>query len=225
MQRLWFFHAVERYIAGDRRHATLRLLMPKLVDIVDHHLRGTRFRHPRRPAPTACSPRGSERLSAHLDGRQSRRLGRHAAPRQSRRNQRALVQRAAVARAVAAGGADDADARPTLGRTQPSKREIVQRPLLVCRRAAISTTSSTANAATTRSCRPNQMLRHFAAIIRCWTGTYWKPVLEIVDGAAADAGRPAFSSRRDKPGLQAEIRRRSARARCGLSSRAPSGPG
>ena len=40
---LWFFHAIDRYVAasGDRR--TLAQLLPALVDIVDHHLRGTRF--------------------------------------------------------------------------------------------------------------------------------------------------------------------------------------
>ncbi len=40
---LWFFHALHRYteLTGDR--ATLKLLLPKLVDIVDHHMRGTRF--------------------------------------------------------------------------------------------------------------------------------------------------------------------------------------
>jgi predicted glycogen debranching enzyme len=40
---LWFFHALDRYLecTGDR--ATLRLILAKLKDIVDHHLRGTRF--------------------------------------------------------------------------------------------------------------------------------------------------------------------------------------
>jgi predicted glycogen debranching enzyme len=40
---LWFFHALKRYldVTGDR--ATLRQLLPKLRDIVDHHVRGTRF--------------------------------------------------------------------------------------------------------------------------------------------------------------------------------------
>src|SRR5581483_2535492 len=40
---LWFFHALSRYVqlTGDR--STLRLILPKLVDIVDHHLRGTDF--------------------------------------------------------------------------------------------------------------------------------------------------------------------------------------
>ncbi|MGH7832844.1 MAG: amylo-alpha-1,6-glucosidase [Candidatus Binatia bacterium] len=40
---LWFFHAVERYVAATGDRWTLRLLLPKLVDIVEHHLRGTRF--------------------------------------------------------------------------------------------------------------------------------------------------------------------------------------
>ncbi len=40
---LWFFHALDRYLraTGDRR--TLAQLLPTLLDIVDHHLRGTRF--------------------------------------------------------------------------------------------------------------------------------------------------------------------------------------
>jgi predicted glycogen debranching enzyme len=40
---LWFFHAIYRYLAltGDR--TTLKLLLPKLEDIIDHHIRGTRF--------------------------------------------------------------------------------------------------------------------------------------------------------------------------------------
>ncbi|MGE5757002.1 MAG: amylo-alpha-1,6-glucosidase [Planctomycetaceae bacterium] len=40
---LWFFHALDRYceITGDR--ATLQILLPRLIDIVEHHLLGTRF--------------------------------------------------------------------------------------------------------------------------------------------------------------------------------------
>ena len=40
---LWFFHAVDRYVqvTGDRE--TLRTVLPKLAEIADHHLRGTRF--------------------------------------------------------------------------------------------------------------------------------------------------------------------------------------
>ncbi|HYE90408.1 MAG TPA: amylo-alpha-1,6-glucosidase [Terriglobales bacterium] len=40
---LWFFHAIDRYVTltGDR--TTLGRLLPKLADIVEHHLRGTHF--------------------------------------------------------------------------------------------------------------------------------------------------------------------------------------
>jgi predicted glycogen debranching enzyme len=40
---LWFFHALGRYleVTGDRD--LLRRLLPKLIEVVDHHLRGTQF--------------------------------------------------------------------------------------------------------------------------------------------------------------------------------------
>jgi predicted glycogen debranching enzyme len=40
---LWFFHAVKRYLDFTNDRATLRLLLPHLIDIIDHHLAGTRF--------------------------------------------------------------------------------------------------------------------------------------------------------------------------------------
>jgi predicted glycogen debranching enzyme len=40
---LWFFHAVDRYLEITRDVATRRLLLPKLREIIDYHLRGTRF--------------------------------------------------------------------------------------------------------------------------------------------------------------------------------------
>jgi predicted glycogen debranching enzyme len=40
---LWFFNAIDRYLAATGDRLTLRLLLPTLVDIVEHHLRGTRF--------------------------------------------------------------------------------------------------------------------------------------------------------------------------------------
>ena len=40
---LWFFHAIDRYtqVTGDR--SVLKMVLPKLVDIFEHHMRGTRF--------------------------------------------------------------------------------------------------------------------------------------------------------------------------------------
>lgn len=40
---LWFFHALDRYVETTGDYATLRLILPKLVEIVEKHLAGTRF--------------------------------------------------------------------------------------------------------------------------------------------------------------------------------------
>ena len=40
---LWFFHALGRYLKQSNDYITLKLLLPTLMDIVEHHLRGTTF--------------------------------------------------------------------------------------------------------------------------------------------------------------------------------------
>ena len=40
---LWYFQAVDRYVAATGDRATLRALLPVFRDIVEHHVRGTRF--------------------------------------------------------------------------------------------------------------------------------------------------------------------------------------
>ena len=40
---LWFFHALGRYLERTNDRNTLKLLLPGLIDIVEHHLRGTKF--------------------------------------------------------------------------------------------------------------------------------------------------------------------------------------
>jgi predicted glycogen debranching enzyme len=40
---LWFFHAVERYVRVTHDTDTLRMLLPIFLDIVKHHIDGTRF--------------------------------------------------------------------------------------------------------------------------------------------------------------------------------------
>ena len=40
---LWFFHALDRYVHATRDEETLHELLPTMIDIVDHHVRGTRF--------------------------------------------------------------------------------------------------------------------------------------------------------------------------------------
>ncbi len=40
---LWFFHALERYVNATNDHATLNELLPRMIDVADHHVQGTRF--------------------------------------------------------------------------------------------------------------------------------------------------------------------------------------
>lgn len=40
---LWFFHALHRYLQATRDRETLRVVLPKLIEIVEHHVRGTLF--------------------------------------------------------------------------------------------------------------------------------------------------------------------------------------
>jgi predicted glycogen debranching enzyme len=40
---LWFFHAISRYVEVTGDKVTLRLILPQLLGIVEHHLNGTRF--------------------------------------------------------------------------------------------------------------------------------------------------------------------------------------
>jgi predicted glycogen debranching enzyme len=40
---LWFFHALSRYLAASGDRVTLRFLIPHLMDVVEHHVAGTKF--------------------------------------------------------------------------------------------------------------------------------------------------------------------------------------
>jgi len=40
---LWFFHAIQRYLVYTNDLTTLRLVLPKLIEIIDKHMSGTRF--------------------------------------------------------------------------------------------------------------------------------------------------------------------------------------
>ena len=40
---LWFFHAIRRYVDATSDRETLRQLLPKLLDIIEHHVAGTNF--------------------------------------------------------------------------------------------------------------------------------------------------------------------------------------
>jgi len=40
---LWFFHAIDRYLEYTNDRTLLSALLPRLIDIVEHHIKGTRF--------------------------------------------------------------------------------------------------------------------------------------------------------------------------------------
>ncbi len=40
---LWFFHAMSRYVAYSGHRTTLRIQLPRLLEIIDYHLRGTMY--------------------------------------------------------------------------------------------------------------------------------------------------------------------------------------
>ncbi len=40
---LWFFHAIDRYVETTGDRSLLQAVLPSLIDIIDHHLNGTRF--------------------------------------------------------------------------------------------------------------------------------------------------------------------------------------
>ncbi|MBD0370079.1 MAG: glycogen debranching enzyme family protein [Pyrinomonadaceae bacterium] len=40
---LWYFHAIDRYMSYSNDRASLELFLPKLLDIAEHHMNGTRF--------------------------------------------------------------------------------------------------------------------------------------------------------------------------------------
>jgi predicted glycogen debranching enzyme len=40
---MWFFHAIWRYLAASGDRVTVATMIPRLLDIIDHHVRGTRF--------------------------------------------------------------------------------------------------------------------------------------------------------------------------------------
>ena len=129
---LWYFHAIDRYLRATGDRGTLRLLLPTLVSIVDHHVRGTRFGIGVDPADGLLR-QGEAGLPAHLDGRQGRGLGGDAAPREGGRDQRALVQRAPAPPRLAGRGAGTGRRAAARGPGGPGA-DRVQRPVLVRRR-------------------------------------------------------------------------------------------
>ena len=78
---LWFFHALDRYLKRADDRTTLKLLLPTLIDIVEHHLHGTKY-NIHVDLSDGLLYTGPGRLSAHVDGCEDGRLG--ATPRRGK---------------------------------------------------------------------------------------------------------------------------------------------
>ena len=62
---LWFFHAIDRYLARHRRpRRRCDCSCRSSIDIVEHHMRGHAVRHRRRSGATACCARAQRAISS-----------------------------------------------------------------------------------------------------------------------------------------------------------------
>ena len=101
---LWYFQALHRYVADQRRPAHRGRPPPGAARHRRLACARHRFQHRGRSCRRPAAP-GAGGIPADLDGRQGRRLGGDAAPRQGGRDPGALVQRAALARDLVPRGA------------------------------------------------------------------------------------------------------------------------
>src|SRR5204863_3501861 len=90
---LWFLHAVGRHVERTGDLDLAAELAARLVDVVDAHVRGTRYGIAVDPSDGLLT-QGARGSRPDLDGRARRREAGHAAPRQGGRDQRARDQRA-----------------------------------------------------------------------------------------------------------------------------------
>ncbi len=129
---LWYFHAIDRYLRATGDRVTLRLLLPTLVSIVDHHVRGTRFGIGVDPADGLLRQGEAGYQLTWMDAKVDDWV---VTPRrgQGGRDQRALVQRAPSPGRLAGRGAGTGRRAAARGPGGPGP-DLVQRPVLVRRR-------------------------------------------------------------------------------------------
>jgi hypothetical protein len=170
---LWFFHAIDRYLAAPATAPRCRRCCCPCCATSSSTTCAARASASASTRRRPAAP-GRGGLPADVDGRQGGRLGRDAAARQGRRDQRALVQRAAAPGWLAAEdgrdrGRDDGRARRARLRASFNRRFWYEE-------GATSTTSSTARTGDDPACRPNQV---FAISLPhpVLDRARWKPVL------------------------------------------------
>ncbi len=145
---------------------TLRQLLPKLQDIVAPPRPRHPVRHRRGPGRRPAAAGGGG-LPAHLDGREGGRLGGDPAARQGGRDQRAVVQRPAPARGMAARGGRRGGGRA--GRPRGARAGSRSTAGSGTSRAGTCTTCSTGRAGTTTRPCARTRCSPSRSTTRCWT--------------------------------------------------------
>ena len=213
---LWFFHAFDRYLEVHRRSGTLQPIAAEAASTSsDHHLRGTRFGIGVDPADGLLRQGAEGYQLTWMDAKVgdwvvTPRRGKAVEINALWYNALRLLEDWLRARrndeAKAASPSRPAEARDNRSTSDSGTP-----------RAAISTTWWMARTGDDASCQPNQLLA-ISLTHPVLDAVRWKPVLEVVRDKLAHAGRPAFPCA-GRSGLQGELLRRPAAARCRLSSR------
>ena len=200
-------------MTGDR--GTLRLVLPRLREIVARHRQGTRFGIGVDPADGLLR-QGAEGLSAYLDGCQGRRLGGYPPPGQGGGDQCPLVQRPAAAGGLGCRGRRSDRRRRPMAEHGGTGAGGVQSSASGTPRAAISTMSSMAKQGRIRPAGRTRSLR-FRCHMRCLHEERWEAGARNGARTPADPRRTAFIGGRASR-LQAAVFRRSAQPGRRLSS-------
>ena len=174
---LWFFHALGRYLERTQDEITLNLLLPTLIEIVEAHLRGTKFNIHVDPADGLLVQGQEGYQLTWMDAKMGDWV---VTPRRGKsgRDQRPLAQRAQIARELAAAGRGGRGCAALQRNTQAARdsfnRAFGSRP------AATSTMSWTPQMGTTMPAGPISFSRSHC-LRRDSDAVRWEPVLRQVE--------------------------------------------
>ena len=192
---LWFFHAIDRYLhaTGDREHAA-RAAARCCVDIVEHHLRGTRFGIGVDPADGLLRQGAEGYQLTWMDAKVGDWV---VTPRRGKAVEINALWYNAL-RLLEALDCARARRRPSgsnLARARRPRARVVQPALLV--RGGRLPLRRRRRRARRRSRVPAEPgVRDLARRIRCSTASAGSRSCDVVARAAADAGRPALARAR-----------------------------
>jgi predicted glycogen debranching enzyme len=174
---LWFFHAVHRYVLMTEDRITLRLLLPKLKDVIEHHMRGTDFGIHMDPEDGLLS-QGAEGyqltwMDAKVDGWVvTPRRGKAVEINALWYNALRLLERWLIE-------ADEATAAGPIGLTADQVRESFNKRFWYEAGGYLYDVVDAENGGNDTACRPNQVL----AISLDYPVLYesrWQPVMDVV---------------------------------------------